>query len=278
MTSAARPPLAPSRGILRGLAPSGSVEHRRVAPAGDLAPFVEHFWSVTWALDAPFLAETLPHPTIHVVLERSRDVRAEVTGVPSRRFSRELEGEGRVFGIKFRPAAFQPLFGRPMHLLRDRVSPVEAVLGDRPEAALAALVLGAELDEIVIEAERWLTRVLPPLPASIRETRDLVERMAHDHAIVRVEDAAAVQGIDVRTLERRFRHDVGASPKWVVRRYRLHEAAERLRRPRPPSLAALAADLGYFDQSHFARDFKAVVGRTPKAFARDEARERPEDR
>jgi AraC-like DNA-binding protein len=58
------------------------------------------------------------------------------------------------------------------------------------------------------------------------------------------------------------------SPKWILRRYRLHEAAEQLKGKRPPLLAALAASLGYADQSHFARDFRAVVGQTPRSFAR----------
>ena len=61
-----------------------------------------------------------------------------------------------------------------------------------------------------------------------------------------------------------------ATPKWVIQRYRLHEAAERLRAPKEsaPALADLAAALGYADQAHFARDFKRVVGESPGAFAR----------
>jgi AraC-like DNA-binding protein len=57
------------------------------------------------------------------------------------------------------------------------------------------------------------------------------------------------------------------TPKWVIQRYRLHEAAEQLKGPNPPSLAAIAADLGYVDQAHFAGDFKRVVGRSPARFA-----------
>ena len=60
----------------------------------------------------------------------------------------------------------------------------------------------------------------------------------------------------------------------MIQRYRLHEAAEQLKRTSPPSLAALAASLGYFDQSHFVRDFKAMVGRAPGAFARAEGANR----
>jgi AraC-like DNA-binding protein len=67
---------------------------------------------------------------------------------------------------------------------------------------------------------------------------------------------------------------VGVSPKWVIRRYRLQEAAEQLKGRRPPTLAALAASLGYADQPHFARDFKLTVGQTPRAFARESAARR----
>ena len=77
--------------------------------------------------------------------------------------------------------------------------------------------------------------------------------------------AAAISKLDARTLQRRFASRVGVSPKWVVQRYRLHEAAALLARGER-TLAAIAADLGYFDQAHFTRDFKAVVGAPPRAY------------
>jgi AraC-like DNA-binding protein len=54
----------------------------------------------------------------------------------------------------------------------------------------------------------------------------------------------------------------------VIQRYRLHEAAEQLKMSSPPALAALAADLGYADQAHFARDFKRVIGTSPEVYRR----------
>jgi AraC-like DNA-binding protein len=54
----------------------------------------------------------------------------------------------------------------------------------------------------------------------------------------------------------------------VVQRYRLHEAAERLAADEQLDLATLAVELGYFDQAHFARDFKAIVGSPPNRYAR----------
>jgi AraC-like DNA-binding protein len=61
---------------------------------------------------------------------------------------------------------------------------------------------------------------------------------------------------------------VGAPPKWLIRRVRLQEAALRIERGDGPSLAGLAAELGYADQAHLARDFKRAVGKSPGEFAK----------
>ena len=60
----------------------------------------------------------------------------------------------------------------------------------------------------------------------------------------------------------------------MIRRYRLHEALERLDAGTAVDLPKLAAELGYFDQAHFIRDFKHLVGRTPAAYAREAAKPR----
>jgi AraC-like DNA-binding protein len=236
---------APPRGIL-ARAPAGDLEHRRVLAAPALAPFVAHFWWVRWSLAEPFVAENLPHPSVHVVFEAPGGG-CEATGVRLARFVRRLSGEGRVFGIKFRPAMFSAL----------------------PDAArrLAGVVRDEHsLDQAVAAVEPVLARLLPAPARELLRLRDLVERLEHDRDLLRVEECAAALGLDVRSLERAFRRHVGASPKRVIRTYRLIDAAERLKRGEAGSLAELAASLGYFDQPHFVRDFKAVVGRTPGDF------------
>jgi AraC-like DNA-binding protein len=122
-------------------------------------------------------------------------------------------------------------------------------------------------------AEAFLAPRLQPLGRDAATTRDITERMMRDPSLLRSRDAATALDVDVRSLQRRFRHYVGVGPKWVIRRYRLHEAAERLKADSPPPLADLAASLGYADQAHFARDFKRVVGQTPRAFAAASARD-----
>jgi transcriptional regulator GlxA family with amidase domain len=61
---------------------------------------------------------------------------------------------------------------------------------------------------------------------------------------------------------------VGVSPKWVLRRHRVHLAAEMLGRDPGLDLAGLAAAVGYYDQAHFTGDFVRAVGTAPGEYAR----------
>ena len=96
----------------------------------------------------------------------------------------------------------------------------------------------------------------------------MVYAIAGDRDITKVEDLVERYGLNVRAVQRLFAKYVGVSPKWVIQRYRLHEAAEQLASNTALSQADLALSLGYSDQAHFNRDFKAVVGTSPAAYAR----------
>jgi AraC-like DNA-binding protein len=241
-----------------------------VAPCEALTPYVHHFWAVEWDLRAPFLAESLPHPSACLTVElgrRQEDARHEVAGVRTGRMRAVVEGAGRKFGITFRPAAFQHLLRAPMSSLTDRALPVATVLGRDGEAWASALLDAPEFEESLSMAEAFLATRVEPLSDDAASTRDITERAMRDPSLLRSADLATALDVDVRSLQRRFRHYVGVGPKWVIQRYRLHEAAEQLKAENPPPLADLAASLGYADQAHFTRDFKRVVGQSPGAFA-----------
>lgn len=54
----------------------------------------------------------------------------------------------------------------------------------------------------------------------------------------------------------------------MIQRYRLHEAIAQLQAHAPRDWSRLALELGYFDQAHFARDFRALVGQSPSEYVR----------
>ena len=62
---------------------------------------------------------------------------------------------------------------------------------------------------------------------------------------------------------------VGVRPKWVIRRYGLHEAAKRTARGEALDWPNMALEFGHFDQAHFIKDFEAIVSRSPAKYARN---------
>ncbi|HJW32448.1 MAG TPA: helix-turn-helix domain-containing protein [Holophagaceae bacterium] len=255
------------RGVLHAEAIRRESPVRRYQPEPPLAPFVQHFWPVAWDLPTPVTRETLPHPTVHLVVEAGR---SGLAGPSTARFVRTLEGRGRALGIKFHPGCFRPFWRGPVSELADRVVPLGEAFG--PEGLAfegEVLALGEDEAAAVACAEAFLMKRLPTLDPQAQLARDLVQRILSDPGIRRVEALAETAGLGLRSLQRLFAEYVGVSPKWVIRRYRLHEAVERLDAGETPDLAALAQDLGYFDQAHFIRDFKSLLGRTPAAYARE---------
>lgn len=91
--------------------------------------------------------------------------------------------------------------------------------------------------------------------------------MKDDRSLLRVDELARRAAMSARHLERRFKDQVGVGPKWVIRRYRLFEAAERALGETDVSWSRLAADLGYSDQAHLTRDFRSMFGMTPRRYA-----------
>lgn len=83
-----------------------------------------------------------------------------------------------------------------------------------------------------------------------------------------MDDLVARHQINKRTLQRAVAKYVGISPKWVIQRYRLREAAERLAADPSVAQSELATDLGHSDRAHFIRDFKALVGASPANYAK----------
>ena len=124
-------------------------------------------------------------------------------------------------------------------------------------------------------AEALLLSVRPERDSTAGQAAELVARITGDPALRRVDQLAAASGMSARSLQRLFADYVGVSPKWVMLRARLHEAAERADGGEVVDWAGLAADLGYADQAHLTRDFTATIGIPPTHYAAPPGRAEP---
>lgn len=239
----------------------------RFAPSPGLASVVRRYWMPVWSLPSGHVSvqRVLQYPVCLIVISHEY---ARLVGPSSGLSTTELSGAGWGLGTMLQPAAGVALAGGPVDGVTDRAVPlrdedlvarIHAAVGDAPDAPERQRAAVAVMDES-------LARLLPIDEEGLL-VNAIVEYVEGDPEVQRVRQVCEKFAITERTLQRLTARRIGLSPKWLIQRRRLHEAAERLRNEPRPDLARVAADLGYADQAHFGRDFRAVTGLTPGEFA-----------
>lgn len=273
------PPTATFAGILRPEQLAQFVGLRRWPASPRVSRWVENHWSLRWDLPegASFASEVLPHPTCSLTVERGDHPRPElageevvVTGVVTRRFDVDVRGSGRVAGLRFRPGGLAALTGLAARSWTDRTVPAAGVVLPGIVAALAALS-DQDLDGDVAAAMTDVEAAFPePGVEDARYDRVLrvVTDMLQDRTVLAVSELEERHDVSARTLQRDFLHYVGAGPKWVLRRYRMHDVVGALDGGYDGSLTDLAIRHGWYDQAHFTRDFTTLVGMPPNRYRR----------
>jgi AraC-like DNA-binding protein len=256
---------SPARGILHPANTAGQTLHRRYLPCAELAAWIEHFWIVEWDFGSGSqVVSTLPHPSVHITISADESV---VGGIRTGRFVRTLSGKGRVFGIKFLPGAFYPWLQQPVSSITNKKLPLGSFFANAGAFETTMLSLKTHAQQVKC-AETALLERMPQPDSRLTQVRRICENICNNRNLLRVENSCADEHLSIRQLQRLFSVWVGVSPKWMIQRYRLHEAIEELNNARTrPDWIGLAEKLGYFDQAHFIRDFKRLVGETPAVYA-----------
>jgi methylphosphotriester-DNA--protein-cysteine methyltransferase len=191
--------------------------------------------------------------------------------------TRVVAGQGWAIAAMTTPGGLGAFITDPASAFVDRVVPLGPALGldeaklieeasDQPDPQGRAETLARYLARVIetADAQRVSGARQVAAASKIAETDRSVRQLGHlcDRA-----------GVGARTLQRLFLRHAGVPPTWVLRRYRLMDAAEAVREGQPVEWAALAADLGYADQAHLIREFRATIGETPAAYAQSQAAE-----
>jgi AraC-like DNA-binding protein len=238
----------------------------RIAPDPAVADLVEQHWIVTWDQrgEPPARREVLPDPCVNLSVEPAGRL---LYGVGSGHGVRVLEDEGMVVGTKFRPGGFSGFVPGPVAELRGRVLDLPEAFGVAGEELDAALLAAPDIAAVIAAVTDFVRRRRPapdPRRALVMEIAAAMRTAGPDANVDRVARDFAVSP---RTLQRLFARHVGATPKQVLQRFRRQQAVDLLSEPGGPSLARIAAELGYADQAHLSRDFRATLGRAPAALA-----------
>ena len=195
--------------------------------------------------------------------------RAIFAGQVTRPLVLSSPGNAGVLGVRFRPAGARAFLGMPMrHATDQRIAVEELFTGAGSSLADEVAAAGGDEARSGIAAAFVSARIA----ASGHEDDPIVARSAamleESAGCTAMEALVARSGIGRRQLERRFGDAVGIGPALLASILRFRSVFDVIERDgaRPWTDAALAA--GYYDQSHFIREFRRFVGCTPSEFSR----------
>lgn len=243
----------------------------RFSPSPVMSALVRRYWMPVWSVPDGGVRtqQVLQYPCALIVISNSY---ARFYGVTSGLSQTELDGTGWACGVMLQPATGHLLTRVGMRAFRDTHVPLSQVLTggddlvDQVRATLGPDPTEGERQRAAAGMIDAALAHLLPIGEEAERVNDVVAYIEGKPDLVRV--AGLVEAFDTteRSLQRLTERWLGLTPRWLVQRRRLHEAAERLRQ-HDVGLARVAADLGYADQAHFSRDWRRVTGMTPGQFA-----------
>lgn len=264
-------------------------------PSPDLSPWISHFRVIHGperSSAAPTALRLLADGCAGLVIDCGPSVPSSApvfVGVMQAASVVTIAEHREIIGVRFKPGGALPFVTPPLQEFTGLRVSLPLLWGGLAQR-MGDAVRSAPFGERVPVLESCLRARVRRQPSALsrKETvtareMDLVSRaMAHlgHDAAIRVGDVAAALGVGERRLERVFNRAVGVPPKVFHRMRRCcaaarlirHASAERSHATRERNGArynwsAIASDAGYADQAHFIREFRALTGVTPVAYA-----------
>ena len=251
-------------------------------PKPPLARFVDSFWSYESNNAAHQIQHILPTGTLELVInvrqdellfydsERrqncSRFSGAVVSGAHGHRFAPHDTEEIAIIGVHFKPGGAFPFLGLPANDLADTHVDLETIWG------VSASRLRARLCDARTAAERFQLlqdALLIRLGHGVEQhyaVSTALEIFWKNQIHPTVRETAKYLGLSQRRFIQIFSAEVGMTPKLFSRIQRFQQGRNVIQNNPTPNWAALALDLGYFDQSHLIREFVEFSGLSPTEY------------
>lgn len=248
-------------------------------PSPPLAPHVQFFGYWHNAQSTTHRSRALPRGAATVIIDLGPRERVDffaadattrldvgtafIAGAGVTSYVTQIDPSQTVLTIHFRPGGASAFLPAPQDDLEDHCVDLDTIWGRDASILRARLIEAPSARSRVALVESFLLARM----RSRDPTVGAVLLAAESQPSLRVAEASAMTGLSARRLIASFRAEVGLTPKTYLR-VRRFQAAMRLLDAGAANGARIAADLGYFDQAHFVREFRSFTAMTPTDYTR----------
>jgi AraC-like DNA-binding protein len=256
------------------------MEYREYKPHALLAPYVECYWSA-YSDRPPFRQKEslIPDGTIELMfnfgdnyLQRKGDDTKEikgshVIGIRKESLTISQSGKQNFFCIRFRLGGTYPFFRLPVSLFSAAFYTLEELFGNQLRELEERLYDAKDNAARVQLTDQYLLRKAQFDNDDYAFTRTCLPHLLQANNVAEV---ARDFNTGYKTLERKFQKVLGLSPSEVIKISRFNKAVLTMYSCQFDSLTGVAYSSGYYDQSHFIREFRQLTGFAPKEFLREQ--------
>lgn len=258
-----------------------SMHYEEILPTEQLARYVKCFWVLeSPSASSPGQERILPDGCTEIVFHLAdpfdqhnpdgtteRQPLALLVGQMRRHLVIQPTGRVRVLGVRFWPGGAYPFLTLPQSEIADRVIALDSIWGSVTRE-LQSRIAGARTPaESVRQVERILLARLNQFHRHDDAVFKAIASIFKSGGRVPVEGLAENMGISLRRLDRTFNTRVGLPPKLLCRIIRFQRVLKMLEEyENSRNSLQTALDCGYYDQSHFIKEFKAFAGKAPASY------------
>lgn len=249
-------------------------------PSPELSPYIRCYWAIggdDTYLTTPHQEFLHPAGSFGLIFNLSDSLK--IDGKPlangtlfdgTNTVSRRLTFMGKVaaLGVCFQAGGAYPFFETPLHQMTNAVAITNATDQAFAQKLYAILKQGHWLEDAIERLEALFFGQLRRHEEAASVVPYSLEKIRESAGQLSIQDMLDDLAIGQRQLERLYKTQVGITPKHYARLMRVQESRLSLRQRLTTSLAELSADVGFYDQSHFVREFKSIIGLTPHQYHR----------
>lgn len=197
--------------------------------------------------------------------------RAMVLGQTIEAFYIEPTGYVNTFAIRFYPYGFANFVTTPIKNLANKETPIDQLFEEHTAKELEQKIIQASNTKERIEIiEHFLLNKLNDKATIDSIVKTTIDTLFLTKGGVPINVILKDDLSKRRQLERKFKKQIGISPKQLGKVIRLQTALKMLLSQQSESFTKLAYESEYYDQAHFIKDFKDFTGTTPKDFLDDD--------
>jgi len=184
---------------------------------------------------------------------------AFVTGIMETAKLVPIPHKMELFGVRFRPGVLSYLLKTDMSELKNKMCDLPRINKNIFKNLIQDNNAGDE--NIVESVNSKLTELLTK--ENFKDNFFIIMEIICENPEISINELSLKSGFSIKSLERIFNKRIGLSPKKFIRIMRFQKAHKRISNEGLADLVTVALSSGYFDQAHFNREYKKLVGFNP---------------